>query len=215
MGGYGRAEPLVPNGSGGEVTAPADVARRLGTKRVAARRVFVSLLGCALVALSAAFLAGARINLTGSLPVGFYITSSAAPSRGSLVLACLPPVVGAFARVRGYVPSGGACSGGLVPIGKGVWAIAGDTVVVSEVGVSVNGAALPNSVPLLTDRFGRRLPKLARGRYVVNAGELWVGSTYSRSSFDSRYFGALKTTQLRASIRPLWTAPAATSRGSR
>jgi conjugative transfer signal peptidase TraF len=186
-----------------------------GAVRFGPADLFIIMIGSLLVLVVGAHLVGVRINLTGSLPPGLYLAARAAPARGSLVLACLPPVVGAFAKVRGYVPSGGPCPGGLVPVGKQVWAVAGDTVTVSAAGLSVNWVALPNSAPLFVDRLGRRLPKLAGGQYVVNAGELWVGSTYSRSSFDSRYFGALEATQLRTSIRPFWTAPsAATSRPS-
>src|SRR6266702_3779142 len=104
-------------------------------------------------------LAGLRLNLTGSLPVGLYVAAGAAPVRGALVLVCLPPEVAAFARARGYVPNGG---------------------------------------PLALDRKGRALPGLANGRYVVGPGELWLLSSYSPWSFDSRYFGAVKVGQVRA-----------------
>ncbi len=134
------------------------------------------------------------------------MASRAAPVRGAIVLACLPPEVAAFARERGYVPRGGACPGGGVPVGKPVLAIPGDTVTVTPNGILVNGAPVPNSQPLASDRQGRLLPRLAVGRYVVGPGELWVVSPYSRLSFDSRYFGAVEAAHVRASVRPLWTA---------
>jgi len=134
------------------------------------------------------------------------LAAGAGSARGALVLVCLPPEVAAFARARGYVPRGGACPGGVVPIGKPVLAIAGDTVTVTRTGLMMNGTPVPNSQALATDRKGRPLPQLPMGRYVVRSGTVWILSSYSRFSFDSRYFGALETAQVRARIRRLWTA---------
>ena len=158
--------------------------------------------------LAAGRLAGRRLNLTGSLPVGLYMAGGAAPVRGALVLVCLPSEVAAFARARGYVPRGGACPGGGLPIGKPVLAIAGDTITVTPTGLLVNGAPVPNSRALAVDRKGRPLPQLPTGRYVVRPGTVWILSSYSPFSFDSRYFGAVETAQVRAIVRPLWTAGA-------
>lgn len=163
-------------------------------------------LGSPLALLAVGWLAGLRVNLMGSLPVGLYVAARAAPERGAIVLACLPPGVAAFARVRGYVPRGGACPGGVVPIGKPVLAVVGDTVMVTPRGLLVNGTPVPNSQALATDRKGRPLPQLASGRYGVRAGDLWIVSSYSRFSFDSRYFGAVETAQVHSRLRPLWTA---------
>ena len=166
----------------------------------------VGLLASSVALLAAGRLAGLRLNLTGSLPVGLYVAAGAAPVRGGLVLVCLPPEIAAFARARGYVPRGGACPGGVVPIGKPVLAIAGDTVFVTPTGLLVNGAPVPNSQALAMDRKGRPLPQLPTGRYVVRPGAVWILSSYSPFSFDSRYFGAVETAQVRARIRRLWTA---------
>ncbi len=163
-------------------------------------------LGSPLALLAAGWIAGLRLNLTGSLPVGLYVASGATPVRGALVVACLPPGVAAFATERGYVPRGGGCPGGVLPVGKPVLAIVGDTVTVTPAGLLVNRTPVPNSQPLLSDRKGRVLPQLTAGRYVVRPGTVWILSSYSRLSFDSRYFGAVETGQVRASIRRLWTA---------
>jgi type IV secretory pathway protease TraF len=55
---------------------------------------------------AACWVAGLRLNLTGSLPVGLYLASHGVPGRGATVLVCLPSGVAAFAKVRGYVPQG-------------------------------------------------------------------------------------------------------------
>lgn len=140
------------------------------------------------------------------MPVGVYLASGAAPSRDAIVVTCLPPNVAALARERGYVPRGGGCPGSVLPLGKPIVAVAGDTVTVMPTGLLVNGRPVPNSQPLAVDRQGRPLPQLAIGRYVVGLGAVWVVSSYSRFSFDSRYFGAVETRQVRASVRQLWTA---------
>src|SRR2546425_13272338 len=75
-------------------------------------------LGSPVALLAAGWLAGLRLNLTGSLPVGLYLASRAVPARGAIVLACLPPRVAAFARDRGEVPRGGGCPRGVLPGGK-------------------------------------------------------------------------------------------------
>ncbi len=166
----------------------------------------IAWLGTPVVLLATAWLVGLRLNLTSSLPIGVYLASGSAPVRGTLVLACLPPRVAAFARARGYVPRGGECPGGTVPVGKPVAAVKGDTVTVTPSGLFVNSVTVPNSEPLRSDRKGRPLPRLAAGRYVVGPGEFWVLSSYSRLSFDSRYFGAVSVGQVRARLWRLWAA---------
>ena len=154
------------------------------------------------------WLAGLRLNLTGSMPVGIYTTARDAPTRGSIVLACLPSDVAAFAKLRGYVPHGGSCPSGVLPVGKPVLALPGDTVVVTASGLLVNGVPVPNSEPLSLDSQGRSLPRPQPGQYVVDADELWLVSAYSPFSFDSRYFGPVNADQVRAHVHVLWTAGA-------
>ncbi len=166
----------------------------------------LGVLGSALVLLVACSLTGLRLNLTGSLPPGLYRAAPGSLVRGSLVLVCLPPGVAAFARARGYVPRGGACPGGVLPIGKPVFALPGDTVTVTATGLGVNGVPVPNSLALATDHRGRPLPRLAPGSQVVRPGTVWVVSGYARASFDSRYFGPVALAAVRSCLRPIWTA---------
>ena len=165
-------------------------------------------LGGTLALFAGAWLAGLRLNLTGSMPVGIYTAARDAPNRGSIVLACLPSDVAMFAKLRGYVPRGGSCPGGVLPVGKPVLALPGDTVVVTTGGLLVNGVPAPNSEPLSRDTKGRPLPRPQPGQYVVRADELWLVSAYSPFSFDSRYFGPVNADQVRAHVRVLWTASA-------
>lgn len=66
--------------------------------------------GGVVVVLAAAWRGGVRLNLTASLPAGLYLVTPGSPTRGAIVMACLPLPVAAFARARGYVPRG-SCPG--------------------------------------------------------------------------------------------------------
>src|SRR3989449_5161118 len=140
----------------------------------ASGRRMVWWLGSPVALLAIGWLAGLRLNLTGSMPVGLYVTSRSAPVRGALVLTCLPAKVAEFAKARGYVPPGVQCPGGVSAVGKPVVAIAGDTVTVTPAGILVDGAAVRNTRALALDRKGRRLPQLPAGRYVVELGKIWI-----------------------------------------
>ena len=181
--------------------------RRADTARRRVSRLSWSLCGT-FALFGGGWLAGLRVNLTGSMPVGIYTTARGTPTRGSIVLACLPSDVAVFAKMRGYVPHGGSCPSGVLPVGKPILALPGDTVVVTTTGLLVNGVLVPNSEPLSRDTKGRPLPRPQPGHYVVDADELWLVSAYSRFSFDSRYFGPVNADQVRAHVRVLWVAGA-------
>ena len=169
---------------------------------------------CGLFALLAVYtLAGVRLNLTGSLPIGLYVVTHGPPARGAVVLVCLPEAWAELARSRGYVPNGSSCPGGATLVGKPVFALPGDTVEVTATGLVLNGRPVADTRPLPFDRRGRPLPRLEAGAYVVGAGELWIISRYSPFSFDSRYFGAVPLANVRARVRLL--VPFQRSRSSR
>ena len=167
------------------------------------RRALVALAGGLVLVAAGAWVSGLRFNLSASLPPGFYIVSRGDVGRGSLVLACLPPNVADFARARGYVPRG-VCPGGTAPLGKQVLAMSGDTVTVSAEGLSVNGALMPDSRARARDVRGRPLWMTPIGRHLVGPTEIWLISHHPLG-YDSRYFGALSVSSIRAVVRPLWT----------
>lgn len=167
-------------------------------------RATVALLASATLALGAGWAAGVRLNLTESIPAGLYRERAPAPRalrRGATVLACLPIEVAKFARARGYLPRGN-CPGGTMPVGKVLIATAGDTVTVCDSGIRINGALRAQSLPLMRDRSRRPLPNFPRGRYIVAHGMIWLGSQ-SGAGFDSRYFGAVPSTLVIATLTPL------------
>jgi conjugative transfer signal peptidase TraF len=160
-------------------------------------RSIVALLAWGTVALGAGWAIGLRLNLTESIPSGFYrehAPTADSIRRGAVVLACLPLDVAKFARMRGYLPRG-SCPGGTMPVGKIVIATVGDTVTLCDSGIRVNGDDLLMSRPLLRDHSGRWLPQFARGLYVVAPGTIWLGSR-SDAGFDSRYFGAVPSSSI-------------------
>lgn len=164
------------------------------------------------VAVWLAFAAGLRINETPSLPLGLWRLEGqpAVIERGQIVSFC-PPDAALFrlGRERGYL-SHGRCPGDFAPLLKPVAAVEGDVVEVAPEGVSVNGARIPNTAPRILDSAGRDMPPARFGSYTAGPGEVWLVSSFTAMSFDSRYFGSLPAAQIEGAARPLWvwgTAP--------
>ena len=147
-----------------------------------------------------------RINFTRSLPRGLYRVVGGPPSRGAIVIACLQPSIGKFARERGYVWTGD-CPGDAAPVGKIVAGVAGDTIVTTAEGLSINGRQIVNTRALTRDSEGRPLRPFPFARYVLSTRELWLSSSHDVRSFDSRYYGPVDIGMVRARLEPLLTLP--------
>jgi conjugative transfer signal peptidase TraF len=174
------------------------------------RRVAIAVWGLAAVLSAAGQLAraaGVAINHTASAPRGLWRIEplTGAVERGQWVSVCPPdePWFGR-ARERGWLAPG-RCPGGFEPLLKQVGAAPGDILSVGAWGVEVNGRPLPNSAPLVVERGGVRLDPFPAGSYAVEEGEVWLISTYSPASLDSRYFGPMARAQIVGAARPLWT----------
>jgi len=100
------------------------------------------------------------------------------------------------------------CPDGFSPLIKPVVAWPGDLVSVSSDGISVNGHMLKNSAPIERDSKGQKLRPFAAGEYTVGSKELWVVSSFSPRSFDSRYFGPIPLKSVHSWLRPLLVEPA-------
>ena len=159
--------------------------------------------GTLALALVAAW-AGLRLNDSPSMPTGLYVRTSS-ESNASLAVFCPAEPFARLSVERGY-RSRGKCPDGAEPLAKPIAARPGDIVELSAMGMAVNGRLLVNTAPLVTDAAGRPLPHWPFGRYVVAPGSVWVASSYSPRSFDSRYFGPVKASQVREHVRPLLTA---------
>jgi len=70
-------------------------------------------------------------------------------------------------------------------------------------GIAVNGKLLPQTAPLDHDSEGRPLTHWPSGRYIAVPETLWVASSYNSRSYDSRYFGPIRESAVRARLRPL------------
>ncbi len=169
-----------------------------------ARKPVLTSIAAAIVIFQLCGLVGLRINGSPSLPVGFYMTSSEPDS--DLVEFCPAEPFASLALSRGYRDQG-VCSDGGAPLLKPVVARAGDLVQVSGAGIAVNGRLLPNTAPLRADTKGRPLTSWPPSRYTVEPGFVWVASSYSPRSFDSRYFGPVAISSVRDHVRPLLTMP--------
>jgi conjugative transfer signal peptidase TraF len=145
--------------------------------------------------------AGLRINTTGSLPVGLYI-KTARPT--DLVEFCPAEPFASLAISRGY-RGRGSCRDGAMPLVKPVVAQAGDVVDFSARGIAVNGRSLDNTAPQAADSAGRALQPWHFGNYKVASGTVLVASSYNPKSFDSRYFGPVPVSAIRARLRSLFT----------
>lgn len=148
-------------------------------------------------------LAGIRINMSPSLPLGLYRVTSDVEE--SLVEFCPTEPFASLAIERGY-RNQGTCPDRAAPLLKPIVARAGDVVNLSKRGIEVNGRLLPNTAPLAMDTKGRPLVHWRFRLVTVQAGELWVASSYNKRSFDSRYFGPVPVSSVREQLRPLLTA---------
>jgi type IV secretory pathway protease TraF len=71
----------------------------------------------------------------------------------------------------------------------------------------VNGVLVRNTAPRWLDTFGRTMTPWPFGAYNVAPGTVWVASSYNAKSFDSRYFGPVAVSSIRAHLRPLLVEP--------
>ena len=134
-------------------------------------------------------------NISNSLPVGVYKKNSITEknvSLGSFVSFPVPSSV-EYLTSRDWLSL-------KIPLIKPIIGLPGDNVCLSPEGLKVNSkyvgavaAADSKGLPLPHVNFCRNLKE----------GELWVGSTRIPNSFDSRYFGPIKKTDLIWNVQPL------------
>jgi len=145
---------------------------------------------------------GVRYNGTHSFPQGLYIVVHKHLEKGDLVLIKLPQApIYDMARARGYLDVGWSPARHLL---KRLVAVVGDRVTINALGVEVNGITLANSAPLAEDASGFPLQFYSLQNYTLGVDEILMMSE-SRTSFDSRYFGPVRTTVLESIVIPLLT----------
>jgi conjugative transfer signal peptidase TraF len=121
------------------------------------------------------------------------------------VVSFCPPDTWVFreAWLRGYLGNG-LCQGGYEPLLKPVAAIEGDRLTRREEGIRINGRLIANSKNIVSDGSGRPLPGAGANDVIVAKGEVWVISSYTPLSFDSRYFGPVPVSNIEGLARPLF-----------
>jgi conjugative transfer signal peptidase TraF len=165
-----------------------------------ARHIRSFVLGATIVSVVALGLPKSRVplliyNASASAPIGFYrVFPVTQLHAGDLVLAIAPQRARQLASDRGYLPNG-------VPLVKRVAALSGDRVCSEGRSIKINGTAV--AVALAGDRAGRPLADW-HGCRVLGPSEIFLLMADVIDSFDSRYFGPVKTDAVVGTLVPLW-----------
>lgn len=131
-----------------------------------------------------------RLNLTPSVPVGFYreISIPTAPFIGF----CLSDSQLRIAREAGVEMAAGSC--GMQPLLKPVFRATREApIVFSSEGFRVDRALLPSTAPKAKSTSGKPLVHYPFGTYTAG---LWAVSSFHEDSFDSRYLGPIDPAQI-------------------
>lgn len=135
-------------------------------------------------------------NPSDSVPRGLYrIVPADSPQVGSIVLARLPAPAAALAAQRGYLPAG-------IPLLKRIGAVPPQRVCVDGTSVRIDDVAV--AIVMGADGLGRPLSDWQQCRRLAH-GELFLLSNTNPASFDSRYFGPIRASNVIGSAQPLWT----------
>ena len=134
-------------------------------------------------------------NPSESAPRGWYaVRATTVVSDRRYVLVRLPPTVQQLAAQRGYLPMG-------VPLVKNVAASVGDEVCERDGLVQIDGVAVAVALP--RDGAGREMVAWSGCRRLGD-GEVFLVSTTSSASFDSRYYGPMERDAVIGEAIPLW-----------
>lgn len=136
-------------------------------------------------------------NVSASAPTGLYsVGKRDGLTRGDMVIAVLPEPWRRFAARRHYLPQN-------VPLVKRVAAVPGDRVCASDEGVEIDGQLAAWRLEL--DAQGRKMPLWA-GCRILQRHEYLLLMTESPASFDGRYFGISRASDIIGKARHLWAA---------
>lgn len=121
--------------------------------------------------------------------------------RGHAVAFC-PPDTSVFRKAKemGFLRKG-TCEGSYMPLLKEVAGLPGDLVEYAN-GFIINGKRVPNSTIQVFDLGGSDFQY--SGSFIVPEGNVWLLNSYSKLSFDSRYFGMVSEDRIVALADPLF-----------
>ena len=135
-------------------------------------------------------------NPSDSVPRGWYrIRPADSLHVGSIVLARLPAPAAALAAQRDYLPAG-------IPLLKRIGAVALQRVCIDGASVRIDDVAVANV--MRADGRGRPLFAWSQCRRLTH-GELFLLSNTNPASFDSRYFGPIRASDVIGNAQPIWT----------
>lgn len=139
-------------------------------------------------------------NYSSSLPIGIYLSIPGFGVRnGDIVAYYADDSVYNFAREHHYLADGLEKTYFIKHV-----ATPGHTYEITEHGFFVDNFYIGDIAK--SDHQGNPLPQLNLGHYVVQPGEVMT-YTSNTHSFDSRYFGPVKISQIETRVIPLLTFP--------
>lgn len=133
-------------------------------------------------------------NASPSVPTGLYLISNTAPYRGDLMFVQLPKRARFIADQRGYLPSN-------IPALKRISALSDDHVCRFGQSIFINKVEVATAH--LTDKQRRNMPHWSGCRTLLN-DEVFLLADHA-NSFDGRYFGITKATNIIGVAHPIWT----------
>ena len=162
-----------------------------------------AILGTVALSLSAHW-AGVNGNLSESAPIGLWFESEITEPlhHGMMVGICPPstiPMVQLFSG-GGGLGYGRCHETNTALLLKPLSALPGDVVRIRR-----GEPVLINHYPILNTEAAPSLDAWPDGEYVVGPGEVWVFSSHSKRSFDSRYFGPVRIENIKSQATPIWT----------
>ena len=176
--------------------------RRIVAGRRRRRRCFViaAVIGCTAAPLAASVLWKPPVllvwNASASAPIGLYRLRANSPvGRGDMVVAWTPEPARSLAARRHYLPAN-------VPLVKRVAAVAGDRVCAAGSAVLINGRRV--AVRQRSDAAGRPMPWW-NGCHRLRRNEYFLLMDHA-SSFDGRYFGVTRGSDVIGRAELLWVA---------
>jgi conjugative transfer signal peptidase TraF len=135
-------------------------------------------------------------NASNSLPIGWYrMRPVNSLNVGTIVLVHLPAAASAVAAQRGYLPTG-------VPLLKRIGAVWPQVVCVHGGTVRIDN--VPVGVALSVDGAGRDLSAWPQCRR-LRPDEVFLLSATNPASFDSRYFGPVRISDVIGQAQPIRT----------
>lgn len=132
------------------------------------------------------------------MKIGLYIKQKGEIKRGDIVLVCLHEPYKTIGLQRRYIAKGSKCEGA-EPLIKEVVAIPGDTVILTEEYLKINGQKF-SFLTYHYDSQNRSLNVYPCGKYQQG---YWLIGTNDNRSWDSRYWGFVRREQILYKLKPL------------